>query len=283
MKIISASRRTDIPAFHSEWLLSRFREQSVQVVNPFNQKIRHESLSPDEVAAIVFWTKNANPLTRNLDRLSDMGYDFMFLYTVNNYPSIVEPNVPAIGQTMKTAEKLVRNFGSKIFRWRYDTIILTEEFNRTWHLKNFEWLCGAMAGLTGECIFSFCDYYGKTRKNLKKLLPNHYEPDREESVGISLELASIASERNIKMLSCAHEYLAVSPIKRASCIDPSFLKQVVRSEERRLFLDNVKSMPTRKGCRCAASIDIGTYNTCSHGCVYCYASANGATRFGHAG
>ena len=125
MKIISASRRTDIPAFHSEWLLSRFHEQSVQVVNPFNRKIRHESLTPDEVAAIVFWTKNADPLTRNLERISDMGYDFMFLYTVNNYPSIVEPNVPAIGQTMKTVEKMVRKFGSNIFRWRYDTIILS--------------------------------------------------------------------------------------------------------------------------------------------------------------
>ena len=274
MKIISASRRTDIPAFHAEWVLSRFREKSVQVVNPFNQRSRQESLSPDDVAAIVFWTKNAEPIARYLDEISDMGHDFTFLYSMNNYPHIVEPNVPQMGQTVRTLEKLVKTYGSKVFRWRYDTIVLTETLNRTWHLKNFKSLCGIMKSLVDECIFSFCDYYGKTRKNLEKLLPDHHEPAREESVLMALELAAIASDQGIKLLSCAHDYLAVGPIGRARCIDPEFLKQVVKSDYKKLFLDGTPMRPTRKECRCAASIDIGSYNTCFHGCAYCYATGN---------
>jgi hypothetical protein len=279
MKIISASRRTDIPAFHAEWVLSRFRQKSVQVLNPFNQRVRLESLSPEDVAVIVFWTKNAEPITRYLDEISDMGHDFTFLYSMNNYPNSVEPNVPQMGQTMKTLEKLVKTYGSKVFRWRYDTIVLTETLNRSWHLKNFSRLCGIMRPLVDECIFSFCDYYGKTRKNLEKLLPDHHEPDREESVSMALELAAIASDQGIKLMSCAHDFLAVGPIGAARCIDPEFLKQVVGSDHRKLFLAEVPARPTRKGCSCAASVDIGSYNTCSHGCVYCYATSNLASGF----
>ncbi|MFH0958565.1 MAG: DUF1848 domain-containing protein [Pseudomonadota bacterium] len=274
MNIISASRRTDIPAFHAEWVVSRFRERSVQVVNPFNRKVREQSLSPDDVAAIVFWTKNAEPIARHLDEISDMGHDFTFLYSINNYPSIVELNVPKMSQTIRTLEKLAESYGSKVFRWRYDTIILTESLNRSWHMKNFSNLCGIMGSFVDECIFSFCDYYGKTKRNLEKLLPDHREPDCEESVAIALELAEIAADSGIKLLSCAHDFLAVGPIGRARCIDPDFLKQIVRSDHRKLFLDETPARPTRKDCGCVASVDIGSYNTCFHGCAYCYATGN---------
>ncbi|MFA6222509.1 MAG: DUF1848 domain-containing protein [Desulfomonilaceae bacterium] len=272
MKIISASRRTDIPAFHSDWLINRLREGVAHVGSPFNNKLRSVSLAPENVIAIIFWTKNSAPLTRYLDEISTRGYDFTFLYTVNNYPKLVEPNVPEIGLTMRTLEHLFDRYGSSALRWRYDTIILTETLNRSWHINNFRKLCGIMGPLVDECIFSFCDYYKKTKAKMRNHLPDHHEPTQEEAVKLALELADVASEHGIRMLSCAHDFLSQGPIGSARCIDRQFLKRVVTASNKLERLANVKSRPTRKGCRCDYSIDIGEYNTCDHNCVYCYAS-----------
>ena len=64
--IISASRRTDIPSFYSDWMFNRLKEGYVCVRNPMNiHQISQISLSPDVVDGIVFWTKNPT-LTRLL-------------------------------------------------------------------------------------------------------------------------------------------------------------------------------------------------------------------------
>lgn len=110
--------------------MDRFREQSVNVINPFNNKVSTVSLVAEDVVAIVFWTKNAAPLTRYLDDLSDSGYRFTFLYTINNYPKLVEPEVPDIDLTMKTVEHLFKKYGQSVLRWRYDTIVLADTLDR---------------------------------------------------------------------------------------------------------------------------------------------------------
>ena len=57
--IISASRRTDIPAWFSDWFLYRLREKYALVRNPVNSRqVSRIDLSPDVVDCIVFWSKN---------------------------------------------------------------------------------------------------------------------------------------------------------------------------------------------------------------------------------
>jgi len=73
--IISASRRTDIPAFYSKWFMNRVREGWCHVPNPFNKKqITLVSLRPEEVEAVVFWTRNPRPLMPYLDELDTLGF-----------------------------------------------------------------------------------------------------------------------------------------------------------------------------------------------------------------
>ena len=90
--IISASRRTDIPALYGEWFFNRIKEGFVDVVNPFNLKqVSRISLSPKVVDCIVFWTKNAAPIIDRLDALKD--YKFYFQFTITPYDEDVEPGL----------------------------------------------------------------------------------------------------------------------------------------------------------------------------------------------
>lgn len=58
--IISASKRTDIPAFFSEWFIQCLKNQKLGVRNPYNQQVFERQVTPDNTDCIVFWTKNAN-------------------------------------------------------------------------------------------------------------------------------------------------------------------------------------------------------------------------------
>ncbi len=231
-------------------------------------------MAPEDVAAIVFWTKNASPLLEHLVELQARGYCFTFLYTINNYPRYVEPRVPDLTHTMKVVERLNKSCSGPVFRWRYDTIVLTNALSRSWHLKNFAHLCELLSGFTSECIFSFCDYYKKTIRNMEKLVPDHLRPDTTECREMAEEMAAVAHEEGIALVSCAHDSLTSDAIGKARCIDPGILSAVVNTEERKQAVSALKEAPTRKDCGCFASVDIGAYDTCYHGCVYCYANTN---------
>jgi hypothetical protein len=274
--VISASRRTDIPAFYPEWFMRRIRDRRVQVLAPFGGGVFEVSLDPSDVIAIVFWTKDASPLLSRLEELLQLGHCFTFLYTINNYPHYVEPNVPSLTHTMQVLEKLSKQFPSCTIRWRYDTIILTDDLDQKWHVRNFRNLCSRLAPHTKECILSFCDYYKKTLRNMNRYVPGFWVPEQSECSRLAEQLAEIAASSELGLKSCAHDFLVSDNIQKARCIDPDILNRVVDTPERRSAVENLKVRPTRKDCGCAASKDIGAYDTCAHGCVYCYANSNPA-------
>ncbi len=274
MHVISASRRTDIPAFHAEWLYRRIRDGTVRVKSPFGGKNHRVSLVPSDVVAFVFWTKNAAPLLPYLDRIRSLGHCFTFLYTVNNYPKSIEPHVPDLETAISVLGRLSAAFPESIVRWRYDPIVLSDETDEAWHRENFRLLCERMAPFTSECIFSFCDYYRKTIRNMRRCVPGFIEPHEQLRRESAEELAKIASQAGIRLLSCSHDELVSDTIGKAACIDPSVLFKIVDSDERRLAVSKLKKAPSRKQCGCAASRDIGAYDTCGHGCAYCYANSD---------
>ena len=59
--VISASRRTDIPAFYMPWFMEQIDRGFFEVVNPFNQHVSVVPATPDRVHTIVFWSKNFGP------------------------------------------------------------------------------------------------------------------------------------------------------------------------------------------------------------------------------
>ena len=82
--IVSVSRRTDIPAFYSDWFFNRLQEGFVHGINPFNRKqVSEISLRPEDVDCFVFWTKNPAPMLERLDLLA--GYNYYFQFTLTPY------------------------------------------------------------------------------------------------------------------------------------------------------------------------------------------------------
>lgn len=268
MMIISASRRTDIPSFYSEWLFNRLKEGYVCVRNPMNiHQISQISLSPDVVDGIVFWTKNPTPMLERIHELDN--YTYYFQFTLNSYGKDIEKNVPSKNDVIiPTFKKLSSIIGKERIVWRYDPILINEHYTREYHKKYFQKLCDSLCNYTEKCTVSFVDLYKNTERNTKSL--NIHTPSNEEVLELMSFFSKIAHENGIYIDTCTEEYdLSSLNIKHACCIDKSRLERIGNYQ-----LKIGKDKNQRSICGCIESIDIGMYNTCENGCMYCYANFN---------
>jgi hypothetical protein len=271
-RIISVSRRTDVPAFYGEWFMRRIREGFAGVVNPFGGARYLVSLQPEDVVCFVFWSKDFGPFVENLKVLDGLGYKFYFNYTVTALPAIFESNLDR-QSAIETLKYLSRTYSPRHINWRFDPIILSSLCDRAFFVKAFEQLASDFEGYVERCYVSFVTEYGKVRRNFAEL-------ERAEGVKVTRcsksikidladELAAIAARHSMRMYSCCGDYLINETIQKAHCIDGAVIEQL-------FFPDGLayKKKPTRPQCGCTESTDIGAYDTCPHGCVYCYANTN---------
>ena len=142
--IISASRRTDIPNYYSEWFFNRIKEGYVLVRNPMNiSQVSKISLSPDVVDGIVFWTKNPLPILDRLEELRE--YTYYFQFTLTPYGKDVEPNVPSKNDLIiPSFRKLSERIGKERVVWRYDPILFNDKYTMDYHIKYFKALAAKL-------------------------------------------------------------------------------------------------------------------------------------------
>ena len=271
--IISVSRRTDIPAFHSPWFSRRLQEGFAEYRNPFNRQICRVSLRAEDVRAFVFWTRNPAPMMRGLSLLEERGTPFYFLYTINGYSEFLESSNPPLGQALKTFRRLAGRIGSDRVRWRYDPIILSRAMDADFHIRNFSKIAEGLAGSTEVCIFSFLDLYGKVKRNMKFVpeVLRYQKAGRDTCRNLAEKLAGIGERFGIRLLACCEDGLIGGQIGKARCVDPDLIDRIAPSGL------TLPLRPSREECGCAVSRDIGAYDTCPHGCVYCYANASHET------
>jgi DNA repair photolyase len=265
--IISASRRTDIPAFYSDWFFKRIQEGFVLVRNPMNpHQVSRVPLNRDAVDCIVFWTKNPESMLPKLNLLD--GYPFYFQFTVNSYDKGFEPGVPGQSTIVDTFKRLSDVLGPERVIWRYDPVILTETNDVSCHERNFEVLAGKLHDYTSKCIFSFVDYYKKVDRSFRE--NGITELDEEKKKELAARFSVIIGNYGLKLETCAEEIdLTDLDIRHACCIDPELIEKLSG-----MRIKAGKDRNQRKACGCCPSVDIGTYNTCLHGCAYCYANHN---------
>jgi len=266
--ILSVSRRTDIPAFFAKWFINRIRAGHVLVRNPMNyHQVSKINLSPKTLDCIVFWTKNPRSIFPYIDEIS-ASYPFYFQYTLNSYGREIEKNLPPIDERIETLQTLSKKIGREKVIWRYDPILLSSDYDVGFHIKNFKKLAQILAPYVESCVFSFFDAYPKVMKNIKAC--NVRACNDDEMNYLAKELANVGRQNNLTLKTCAEIIdLQDYGIEHGKCIDPELISRIIGYK-----IDAAKDKNQRNECGCVESIDIGQYNTCRHGCKYCYANFN---------
>lgn len=268
--ILSVSRRTDVPNYYFDWFCNRLREGYLYVRNPMNERqVSLIGLSPEVVDCIVFWTKNPASM---MDRLAALEkYPYYIQFTLTGYGRDVEPGLPD-KQTVLSERfrELSRRIGKKRVIWRYDPILFNSVYTPEYHQKTFAAIAGKLEGYTERVVISFVDSYARIRKNLAALQVR--DLSRGALMALAGQLAAIAGEHGMRAESCAEAIdLESAGIRHGSCIDPGLIEEITGC---RIFTGKDKNQ--RRECGCAESIEVGTYNTCKNGCLYCYANCSEA-------
>ena len=269
--IVSASYRTDISAFYASWFMNRLRAGRCQVANPYGGGSYSVALTPEAVDGFVFWTRNLRPLLPHLDEIRRVA-PFIVQFTVTGYPRVLETSVIAVAGAIAQLQELGRRFGARAAVWRYDPIVLTGELDAEAHATGFAALAQALAGTVDEVVLSVVHPYRKTSRNLDRAARRFgfawRDPPADEKQALLAQLAAIARRHRIAPTLCSQPELLVPGLREARCIDAGRLADVAQCPV------TARESGNRPGCRCALSRDIGAYDTCPHGCVYCYAVAD---------
>ncbi|MBN1674265.1 MAG: DUF1848 domain-containing protein [Kiritimatiellae bacterium] len=270
--IISASRRTDIPSFHMDWFMSRVRAGYCVVVNPFNRRqVKEVSLAPADVDFFVFWTRDARPLAEHASTLHALGYRFLVHWTLTGYPRQIEPGVPPAEEILAAFKALSKRVGPGRLIWRYDPIFVSELTPFSYHVANFAALAGTLSGCTRRCVLSIADFYPKVVRRLRtvpNLRPIPNPEERPEFGPMMTNIAAAARAVGIEPVSCAERIeLASYGIGPGACIDSAMARA-----EFGLEVTRRKDPSQRPACRCVVSRDIGVFDSCPRGCLYCYAN-----------
>lgn len=262
--IISASRRTDIPAYYAPWFFNRLREGYVLVPNPFNPKaISRVSLDPAVVDCIVFWTKNPAPMLRRLGELD--AYKYYFQFTLNPYGPDVENHLPELSRRIETFKRLSDGIGRERVIWRYDPILTNEKYDVEFHCEAFARIAHALRDHTERCMLGFIDHYRHIRGAVGLLGIEPLRPDEIERMAVSFRRT--IESYPIRLDTCTVKVdLRHLDIPAGMCIDRELVEQLTGYP-----IAARKDKNQRHICNCVESIDIGTYESCLNGCIYCYA------------
>ncbi len=261
--ILNTGSRTDIPAYFSDWFYNRIKDGYVLVRNPYypSQVTRYQ-LSPDVIDALVFCTKNPEPMLSRLGELST--FSCFWFVTITPYDKDIEPYVPDKEKVMESFKRLSDYVGSNAISWRYDPIFISEKYSVKYHIEKFEKMAETLRGYTEQCVVSFIDLYQKTKNNF----PEVKAVTGDEQEQLISAFSKIAQQNSMQIhLCCENEQLVRESVDAKGCMAKEVLEKAIQCK-----LHVPKKKGARQECNCLLGADIGMYNTCGHGCLYCYAN-----------
>lgn len=287
-KILSASRRTDIPAFYMDWFMGHIDSGFFTVKNPYTGISKRINVSQDIIHSIVFWSKNYDAFIsgRAGKKLKQLGFNLYFNFTINSENAVLEPNLPPLKKRLEQLEELVSAFGPETIAWRFDPVCFFESNNKSCgrnNLMDFPVIAETAASLgIKKCVTSFFDDYAKIQKRLKFLsrkddrVMRFKHPSLNKKKEVILRMEKFLAKAGMTLYLCCEKEVfsnldAETSVLENSCIDGPYLKDLFGGlpETKRDY-----GQRSKKGCKCTQSIDIGSYDQhpCFHNCLFCYAN-----------
>lgn len=263
--IVSASYRTDIPAFYGEWFRQRLAAGVVRVRNPWGGGVSELRLDPAAVDGFVFWTRNVDPFLGTLEALRAADRPFVVQFTATGYPRALERSVIDRARAIAQIRDLAARFGRRAVVWRYDPVLITDATPPAFHRERLAVMAAELTGAVDEVVLSFATPYRKTRSNLARAAIAWRDPEPAEKRALLADLAGLAIAAGLRPTLCAQPDVLTTGLAPAACIDAGRLSDLAGRPV------GGRTRGNRPGCRCAEARDIGAYDTCPHGCVYCYA------------
>ncbi len=284
--VLSASRRTDIPAFYMNWFMSQIERGAFEVTNPYNGRVSTVPAGPERVHTLVFWSKNFGPFIEGGYgyALQGKGYRLFYNFTVNSEAPALEPNVPPLSDRLAQMAHLCRKFGPETVNWRFDPLCFyaVDDQAATDNLKDFlEIAEHASANGVTRCITSFMDDYPKIRRRLKIRCngSNRFrfvDPPKEKKASVLLGMEAVLFKLGISLRVCCEKRVRLllpkdSQIQDSACISNALLTRIYGGS---LSLRRDTGQRIKDGCGCQVSVDIGSYrgHPCYHNCLFCYAN-----------
>ena len=253
------------------------------------------SLDYARTRLIVFWSKNPRPLLPHLGKLREKGIRCYLHYTLNDYEAEgLERGVPPLDERIETFLRLSELLGKELVIWRFDPLVLTERTGVEELLRKAERIGDRLRGHTEKLVFSFADIraYRNVESRLRRNALPCREFDERQMLGMAAGLAELNEKWNYTLAACGERIdLSQFGVRRNKCIDDELI--VRKFSDDPLLTDflgvsreglpgagtavrkNLKDKGQRPFCGCVASKDIGEYDTCPHGCAYCYANRSG--------
>ncbi|HOS30459.1 MAG TPA: DUF1848 domain-containing protein, partial [Treponemataceae bacterium] len=247
-----------------DWFFNRVQKGFVCVRNPYDPlSITQYRLDPSIVDGIIFTTKNPEPMISRLSSIASLNP--YFFVTITPYENDIEPNVPYYCTVAHSVIKLASIIGSSSLCWRYDPILITTKYSIAHHIKVFAELCKVLEHSVSSCVISFVQLYEKTKRNF----PSLREVSLEEQKELLEALVFIARRYGIKIRTCAvTEDFTIEGLEKNGCITRSVFASYTGIQ-----VPPMCGGAKRKTCLCdLPTRDIGEYNSCLHGCLYCYAN-----------
>lgn len=258
--ILQVSGRTDICALYPQWFINRLKEGYVLVRNPYNeQQVSYVEIASDIVDCIAFCTKDPRAMIPYLKQIEDMKYNYYFMVTITPYDHDIEPGLRPKLEIIKTFITLSQRIGKERIIWRYDPILLNKRYTKDFHLQMFTKMCQLLSKYTDTVIISFLDIY-------KNIMGRFNELSDEDVHELAKDLGVIAKSYGLHIKTCSEKYhLEHFGIAKGSCLDKNYIEDLIGCSL------EINQNQNRANCTCVASIDIGAYSCCNHGCLYCYA------------
>jgi hypothetical protein len=274
--IISASRRTDIAAFYSDWFMNRIRAGYCAVPNPMNpRQVARVSLAPEDVTAVIFWTRSPTPLLAHLPELEARGFRYYFQITLLDSPRELDHKTPPLQAAVNAFQTLADRIGAERVIWRYDPIVYSSLTPPAYHIDKFGQIAALLNGYTQRSVISVVDHYRKVARRVADLRARGIDIYEGEAVSAMIAhlmpaLAATAAANGMALESCAETHNLTSyGIRPGKCVDDALIRRGFGID-----VTTKKDPAQRAACGCVQSRDIGMYDTCLFGCQYCYATSS---------